>query len=221
MPFIESKWPNDLENQGPWPPFSITSGRIPGCIFGANSVILAQIYCNLSLRQAKFPRILSHNGQNDLEDQGPGPPFQLSIPGCMFGANLVMVAQICDRLSCGQAEFPRFWVKRQNELEGHGQWPHFQYQLKVSCDACVVQIWWFQLQSVTSYRADKVKFTDRQTVRRRQRQYPLGLIGQGEKGCRSCSGPKYAVLHKHLYYRLSIWPSLYDMILRSETQHQR
>ena len=39
---------------------------------------------------------------------------------------------------------------------------HFQYQPSVTKDACLVQIWWFQLKSVTSYRADKVKFTERQ-----------------------------------------------------------
>ena len=27
--------------------------------------------------------------------------------GCMFGANLVILAQICDELLCGQAKFPR------------------------------------------------------------------------------------------------------------------
>ena len=42
---------------------------------------------------------------------------------------------------------------------------HFQYQSRVSHDACLVQIWWFQLKSVTSYRADKVKFTDGRTDR--------------------------------------------------------
>ena len=60
--------------------------------------------------------------------------------------------------------FLEFWVKmakmtlniKVNDL-------HFQYQLRVSHDACLVQIWWFQLKSVTSYRADKVKFTDKQT----------------------------------------------------------
>ena len=31
--------------------------------------------------------------------------------------------------------------------------PYFQYQLRVSCDACLVQIWWFQLQVVMSYHA--------------------------------------------------------------------
>ena len=52
---------------------------------------------------------------------------------------------------------------------------NFQYQLRVSQDVSLVQIWWFQLKSVTSYRADKVKFTDRQTDGQcRQRQYPWG-----------------------------------------------
>ena len=35
-------------------------------------------------------------------------------------------------------------------LNVKGNDSHFQYQ------------WWFKLKSVTSYRADKVKFTDRQ-----------------------------------------------------------
>ena len=63
--------------------------------------------------------------------------------------------------------FLEFWVKlakmtlkiKVNDL-------HFQYQPRVSQDACLVQIWWFQLKFVRSYRADKVKFTDRQTDRR-------------------------------------------------------
>ena len=37
---------------------------------------------------------------------------------------------------------------------------HFLYQPRVSQDACLEQIWWFQLKTVMSYRADKVKFTD-------------------------------------------------------------
>ena len=39
-------------------------------MFGANLVILAQTCDELSHRQAKFPRILSQNGPNDLEGQG-------------------------------------------------------------------------------------------------------------------------------------------------------
>ena len=42
---------------------------------------------------------------------------------------------------------------------------NFQYQSRVSQDACLVPIWWSQLKFVTSYRADKVKFTDRRMDR--------------------------------------------------------
>ena len=70
-------------------------------MFGANLVILTQICDELSRGQAEFPKILSQNGQNDLEGQGQGPPFSIpaeSIPGRMFGANLVILAQICEEL---------------------------------------------------------------------------------------------------------------------------
>ena len=46
---------------------------------------------------------------------------------------------------------------------------HFQYQPRVSQDACLVQILWFRLKFVTSDRADKViymiyiMFTGRRT----------------------------------------------------------
>ena len=60
--------------------------------------------------------------------------------------------------------FLEFWVKMAKmTLKVKVNGPYFQYQPRVSQDACLVQIWWFQLKSVTSYRADKVKFTDGQT----------------------------------------------------------
>ena len=37
---------------------------------------------------------------------------------------------------------------------------HFQYQLRVSQDAYLLQIWWFQPKSVTSCRADKPNFLE-------------------------------------------------------------
>ena len=118
-----------------WPPFSIPTKSIPGCMFGANLVILAQICDELSCRQATFPTILSQNGQNDLEGQGQWPPFSIptkSIPGCMFGANLVILAQICDELSCGQAKFPRILSQKgHNYLEGQGQWPPFSISTEI------------------------------------------------------------------------------------------
>ena len=132
MLFLELKWPNELQGQSQWPPLLIPAERIPRCIFGSNLVILAQIHYNLSCGQAKFPRILSQNGQNDLEDQGQWPPFSItaeSIAGCMFSAKLVILAQICDHLSCRKAKFPRMLSQNgqngQNDLEGHGQWPPF------------------------------------------------------------------------------------------------
>ena len=40
----------------------------------------------------------------------------------MFGANLVILAQISDELSHGQAEFPRILGQNgQNDLEGQGR----------------------------------------------------------------------------------------------------
>ena len=82
--------------------------------------------------------------------------------------------------------FLEFWVKMTKmTLKVKVNDPYFQYQPRVSHDACLVQIWWFQLKSGMSYRADKVKFTDRrtdgQTDGRRQRQYPISLKDQGIK----------------------------------------
>ena len=73
-------------------------------MFGANLAILAHICDELSCGQAEFPRILI---QNDLEGQGQWPPFSIpaeGILGCMYGANLVIPAQTCDELSCGQGK---------------------------------------------------------------------------------------------------------------------
>ena len=37
---------------------------------------------------------------------------------------------------------------------------HFQYPLRESQDAYLVQIWWFQLKFIKSYCADKPKFLE-------------------------------------------------------------
>ena len=117
---------NDLESHSQWPPFSIPAESIPECMFGANLVILAQIYEDLTHRHAKFPRIPSQNGQNDLESHGQRPLFSIpaeSIPECMFGVNLVILVHIYDELSQGQAKFPKILSQNgQNDLEGQGQW---------------------------------------------------------------------------------------------------
>ena len=139
-------------------------------MFDANLVILAQIYEELSHEQAEFPRILS---QNDLEGLGKWPPFSIpaeGIQGCMFGANFVVLAQICEELSRGQSEFPRILSQNgQMTLKVKVNDFYFQHQPRVSQDACLMQIWRFQFNSVTSYRADKVKFTDKRADGRTDR----------------------------------------------------
>ena len=98
---------NDIEGQSQRPPFSIPAESITVCMFGAILMILAQIYDELSRGQAEFPGILNQNGQNGLEGQGRWPLFSIpskSIPWSMFGANLVILAQIRDELSCGQGK---------------------------------------------------------------------------------------------------------------------
>ena len=83
----------------------------------------------------------------------------------MLRANLVILAQIRDNLLCGQAEFSQILSQNgQNDLEGNSWWPPFAILAEVSHGVCLVQIWWFQLKFVTSYRADKDSLrTDRQT----------------------------------------------------------
>ena len=58
--------------------------------------------------------------------------------------------------------FLELWVKMAKMiLKVNVNDPYFRYQPRVSHDACLVQIWWFQLKFVVWYHADKVKFTDR------------------------------------------------------------
>ena len=54
------------------------------------------------------PELQVKMAKKKLEGQGQWPLFSIpaqSITGCMFGANLVIPAQICDELSCGQGKF--------------------------------------------------------------------------------------------------------------------
>ena len=77
------------------------------CKFGDSIPNLWRVIMPLFCRQAKIPRILSQNSQNDLEGQGQRPLFSIpaqNIPGCIFFTNLMILAQICDELSCGQSK---------------------------------------------------------------------------------------------------------------------
>ena len=75
--------------------------------------------------KSKFPRIVDKNGQNDLKGQGQWAPFSIaamSIPWCMFDANLVILAQICDELSCVQNKVYR-WTVRWTDRRRQRQYP--------------------------------------------------------------------------------------------------
>ena len=182
MQFLESKWWPNLEDQDQWPPFSEAAEQIPRCIFGANLVVLAQIHYKLSWRQAKFPKILSQNVQNDLEGQGQWPSFSVpaeSIPGCMFGATLVILAQIYDELSRGQAEFPRIRSQNgQNDLEGQGRWPPFSITAE-SIPRCIFGANLVILDQISDELSCGQGKVYGQTDRHRQRQYPFSLKGHG------------------------------------------
>ena len=53
--------------------------------------------------------------------------------------------------------------KGQNDFKDRGQsMTPFSIPTESFAGCMFVQIWWFQLKSVTSYHADQVKFTDRQ-----------------------------------------------------------
>ena len=70
-------------------------------------VILIQIHYKLSHGGAKFPRILSQNSQKDFEGPGQRPLLSIpaeSIPQCMYGANFMIPADICDQFLCGQGK---------------------------------------------------------------------------------------------------------------------
>ena len=105
---------NYLQGQGQGPPLSIC---IPGYIFSANLVIPAQICDDLSHGQVKFPRILSQNGQNNVEGQGPWPPFHYQLrrshDACLvipaqyvmsYHADKVNLMDETDRLTNGQTQ---------------------------------------------------------------------------------------------------------------------
>ena len=162
------------QNGRPWRSKSMTSisipaESIPGCMFGANLVILAQICDELSYRQAEFPRILGQNGKTNLKVKVNDLHFQyqsrVSQDECLvqiWWFQLKSVASYC----VDKPNFLEFWFKmalmnlkvKVNDL-------HFQFQSRVSQDACLMQFWWFQLKSVKNYLADKVKFTDGRTNR--------------------------------------------------------
>ena len=97
---------------------------------------------------------------------------------CMFGEDLVIPVQICDKFSCWQAKFSGIPdEKGQNEKKKVKVYQfHFQYQLRVVCqDSCWVELWWFQLLSATNDRADQCKIS---WILKPKGQYDLEGLGQ-------------------------------------------
>ena len=92
--------------------------------------------------------------------------------------------------------FLELWVKMAKmTLKVNVDNPYFQYQPRVSHDACVVQIWWIQLKYVTSYLADKVKSTDGQMDRRTDAGNDNTLRPESQ-------GIKFVVLEFNFYWNM-------------------
>ena len=111
------------------------------------------------------------------------PPFSVPIkrfPRCIFGANLVIIAQIHYELLHGQAKFPR--ILSQNDLESQGQWPQFSIAAK-RIPGCMFGAYMVIPAQICEELSCGQEFMKWQSNRRRQRQYPFGLKGQGVKRC--------------------------------------
>ena len=111
-----------------------------------------------------FLGILTRNGQMALKVKVNYPHFQYQ-PRESWDAYLVQMWWILLKSTANyctdKPNFLEFLVQTAkmtlkvmiNDL-------HFQYQLKVSQNACLVQIWWSKPKCITSYSADKTKFLE-------------------------------------------------------------
>ena len=68
-------------------------------------------------------------GPNDLDGEGQWPLFSIaakSIPGCTFGANLVIPPQICDEYRADKLKFTDGWTDGQTDGRTYRrrQWPY-------------------------------------------------------------------------------------------------
>ena len=97
----------------------------------------------------------------------------------------MILAQICDELLCGKAEFPKILGQNgQNDLEGQSQWPLFSIPAESKSGSMFAANLVIPAQicdELTRGQGEVHGRTDRQMDRRRQRQYPFGLKGQGVK----------------------------------------
>ena len=111
-----------------------------------------------------FLGILSWNGQMTLKITVDDLQCLISVES--QDAYLVILTQSITSYCADKPNFLESWVKMAKiTWKVIANDPHFQYQSGVSHNVCLVQIWWFQLKSVTSYRVDKAKFMDGRTDR--------------------------------------------------------
>ena len=167
--FLSQNGQIDLQVQGLSPPSSIPVESISVCIFGTNLVIAAE---------------LSHR-EIDLQVQGLSPPSSIpveSISVCIFGTNLVIAAEVIAQRSQISYNSESKWSK----------WPKWPWRWSMTSIFSTNQeyprmhvwytfgdfisnLWWVIVQTRKSW------WTDGQTDRCRQRQYPFGLSDQGVK----------------------------------------
>ena len=122
---------------------------------------------NKTWRWTPFLGIRSRNGQMTLKVKVIDPRFQYQ-PRTSQDAYLLQIwwfyVKSITTYRVDKPNFLEFWVEMaQITLKVKVNDPYVQYQPRVSQDACLVQITRFYRKSVTSYRADKVKFTYRWT----------------------------------------------------------
>ena len=96
------------------------------------------------VQTTKFPRILSQNGKNNFEGQGQWPVFSITVITSRInvGANSLIPAQICGKLSHGQDK-----VYRQTD---HCQW-QYPFGLKgqgVNITCQNFKTYWYPLTEV-------------------------------------------------------------------------
>ena len=83
---------NDLQGQGQWPLFSIPAESIPGCIFVANLMILAQICDELSCGQSKVHGLTDGQMQATTIPLRPARPRGKNELHCVIGIIFIFIS---------------------------------------------------------------------------------------------------------------------------------
>ena len=138
-----------LQSWGQWPPFSIPAERIIKCIIGSKLVILAQIPL-----QVKMAKMTSRSMIRIFDTNREHPRMHMWCKCGDSSPNLWRVTVRTSRIPRILSEMAKMTLKVKVSD------PHFQYQPRPFQDVYLVQIWWIQPKSVTSYCADKPNFLE-------------------------------------------------------------